>query len=112
MGEGLLSLDVTYSGNHPKGTAMLKRLAAALGCLSLALGGAMAIAPTAQATPQACYYYVLEQHPGANEEVAERACRIGGKGGTEHFRACYAELRRDYVPALVAGEACRRAARA
>ncbi len=38
------------------------------------------MAPAAQATPQACYYYVLEQHPGANEEVAERACRPGPAG--------------------------------
>ncbi|KOT91299.1 hypothetical protein ADK86_23275 [Streptomyces sp. NRRL F-5755] len=90
---------------------MLKRLAAALSCTALALGGAVAIAPTAQATPQSCYYYVLEQYPGADEEVAERACRIGGRGGTENFRACYFELRRDHVPAVVAGEACRRAAR-
>ncbi|MEV5599514.1 hypothetical protein [Streptomyces sp. NPDC052496] len=90
---------------------MPKRLAAALSCLTLALGGAVAMAPAAQATPQACYYYVLEQHPGADEEVTERACRIGGKGGTENFHACYAELRRDYVPAVVAGEACRRAPR-
>ncbi|OKI02575.1 hypothetical protein A6A06_16310 [Streptomyces sp. CB02923] len=90
---------------------MPKRLAAVLSCLALALGGAVAAAPAAQATPQACFFYVLEQHPGADEEVAERACRIGGKSGTENFRACYAELRQDYVPAVVAGEACRRAAR-
>ncbi|MEU7223827.1 hypothetical protein [Streptomyces chrestomyceticus] len=88
---------------------MPKRLAAALSCLALALGGAVAMAPAAQATPQACYYYVLEQHPGANEEVAERACRIGGKGGEENFRACYLDLRRDYVPPVVARDACRRA---
>ncbi|KAA6220934.1 hypothetical protein CP973_02080 [Streptomyces albofaciens JCM 4342] len=90
---------------------MLKRLAAALGCITLAFGGAVAIAPTAQATPQSCYYYVLEQYPGADEEVAERACRVGGQGGRENFRACYFELRKDHVPAVVAGEACRRAAR-
>ncbi|WP_030662807.1 hypothetical protein [Streptomyces rimosus] len=90
---------------------MPKRLAATLSCLALALGGAAAIAPAAQATPQSCFYYVLEQRPGTDEDVAERACRIGGRGGPENFRACYAELRRDYVPAVVAGEACRRAAR-
>lgn len=109
MGEGTAVPRVMYSGNLPKGTAMPKRLAAALSCLALALGGAVVMAPAAQATPQACYYYVLEQHPGANEEVAERACRIGGKGGEQNFRACYLELRRDYVPPVVARDACRRA---
>ncbi|KOT65088.1 MULTISPECIES: hypothetical protein [Streptomyces] len=90
---------------------MLKRLAAALSCTALALGGAVAIAPTAQASPQSCYYYVLEQYPGADEEVAERACRIGGEGGEKNVRACYFKLREDNVPAVVAHEACRRAAR-
>ncbi|MFD7668380.1 hypothetical protein [Streptomyces sp. NPDC059788] len=90
---------------------MSKRLATVLSCFALALGGAVTAAPAAQATPQACFYYVLEQHPQAATEVVERACRTGAKGGQESFRACYTELRRDYVPAVVAGEACRRAAR-
>jgi hypothetical protein len=89
---------------------MSKRLAAALGCLVLALGGAVAVAPAAQATPQACFHTVLEQHPGADPEVVERACLIGAEGGPEGVRACYTELRRDYVPAVIAFEACRRAA--
>ncbi|MER7988599.1 hypothetical protein ABTY53_23855 [Streptomyces noursei] len=86
------------------------RLAAALSGLALALGGAVALAPAAHATPQACFYTVLEQHPEAHPEVVERACLLGAEGGPEGVRACYTELRRDYVPAVVAFEACRRAA--
>ncbi|MFD8549722.1 hypothetical protein [Streptomyces sp. NPDC059649] len=85
------------------------RLAAALSGLALALGGVVAAAPAAHATPQACFYTVLEQHPGANPEVVERACLIGAGGTPEALRACYFELRRDYVPAMIAYEACRRA---
>ncbi|BDM68856.1 hypothetical protein HEK616_23430 [Streptomyces nigrescens] len=89
---------------------LVPRLAAALSGLALALGGVVAVAPAAHATPQACFYTVLEQHPGANPEVVERACHLGAEGGPEAARACYFELRRDYVPAVVAFEACRRAA--
>ncbi|WP_189302979.1 hypothetical protein [Streptomyces albospinus] len=89
---------------------LVPRLAAALSGLALALGGAVAAAPAAHATPQACFYGLLEQHPGADEEVAERACLRGAEGGHENLRACYFELRRDDVPAVIAYEACRRAA--
>ncbi|MGG2464978.1 hypothetical protein ACO0M4_35365 [Streptomyces sp. RGM 3693] len=68
------------------------------------------LAPAAHATPQACFYTVLEQHPEANPEVVERACLRGAEGGPEGVRACYVELRRDYVPAVIAYEACHRAA--
>ncbi|MFE6689341.1 hypothetical protein ACFVFQ_23055 [Streptomyces sp. NPDC057743] len=91
---------------------LVPRLTAALSGLALALGGVVALAPAAHATPQTCFYTVLEQHPEANPEVVERACTnvaaaLGAPGG---LRACYTELRRDYVPAVLAFEACRRAA--
>ncbi|MFF5437849.1 hypothetical protein [Streptomyces achromogenes] len=85
------------------------RLAAALSGLVLALGGAVAAAPAAHASPQACFYTVLEQHPQANPEVVERACLTGALGTEEAIRSCYTQLRRDYVPAVIAMEACRRA---
>ncbi|MGA4848665.1 hypothetical protein ACOBQB_21305 [Streptomyces sp. G5(2025)] len=84
----------------------MPRLAAALSGLALILGGAVIAAPAAHATPQACFYYVLEQHPETNPEVVERGCVIGAQGDV---RACYTELRRDYVPAQIAYEGCRRA---
>ncbi|MFE7121863.1 hypothetical protein ACFU99_41180 [Streptomyces sp. NPDC057654] len=86
------------------------RLVAALSGLALALGGAVAVAPAAQASPQGCFYYVLEKHSDAKPEVVERACLTGAKGTEESRRACYFDLRRDYVPAQVAMEGCRRAA--
>ncbi|PNE41198.1 hypothetical protein [Streptomyces noursei] len=89
---------------------LIPRLTAALSGLALALGGVVALAPAAHATPQACFYTILEQHPGANPEVAEGACLLGAEGGPAGVRACYAELRRDYVPAVIALGACRRAA--
>ncbi|MEU7040982.1 hypothetical protein AB0A77_07970 [Streptomyces varsoviensis] len=87
------------------------RLVAAVSGLALALGGAVAVAPAAQAaTPQNCFYYVLEKHPSAKPEVVQRACITGAKGTQEAHRICYRDLRRDYVPAQVAYEGCRRAA--
>ncbi|MFH8336502.1 hypothetical protein [Streptomyces sp. AM6-12] len=88
---------------------MLKRLAAAVGGLALALSGAVAAAPAAHATPQGCVYQVLEQYPGANPAVVEHACLAAADGSPDGVRACYFELRRDYVPAQLALEACRRA---
>ncbi|MFJ8623434.1 hypothetical protein ACIRD3_11390 [Kitasatospora sp. NPDC093550] len=88
----------------------LVRRVAAAGCtLALALGGVVALAPTASATPQGCYYYVMEKHPGADTLVVEDACTLGAAGGEEAFRACYRLLRDDYVPAVIAAEGCRRA---
>ncbi|MET8546950.1 hypothetical protein ABZW03_41040 [Kitasatospora sp. NPDC004799] len=89
----------------------LVRRIAATGCtLALALGGLVAVAPTASASPQGCFYYVLENVPNADQELVEDACRTGAAGGEEAFRACYHLLREDYVPAVVAANACRRAA--
>jgi hypothetical protein len=85
------------------------RLAAALSGLVLALGGAVAAAPAAHASPQSCFYTVLQQHPQANPEVVERACLTGAAGTEEAIRSCYTQLRREYVPAVIAFEACRRA---
>ncbi|MGW4795005.1 hypothetical protein ACWEPC_21595 [Nonomuraea sp. NPDC004297] len=87
---------------------MIKHLVAAAGGLALALGGVAATAPAASATPQACFYHVLESHPGANERVVEHACRTAAAGTPESIRACYFELRKDYVPAEIALPACRR----
>ncbi|MYT28922.1 MULTISPECIES: hypothetical protein [unclassified Streptomyces] len=89
---------------------LIPRLATALSGLVFALGGVVALAPAAHATPQACFYTVLERHPEANPEVVERACRLGAEGGAESVRACYFELRREHVPAVLAYEACRRSA--
>lgn len=85
------------------------RLTAALSGLALALGGVVAAAPAVHATPQNCFYYVLEQHPDADPEVVERGCLLGAKGTKESHRACYTELRRAYVPAKIAFDGCRRA---
>ncbi|MFD5462919.1 hypothetical protein ACFWIQ_08825 [Kitasatospora sp. NPDC127059] len=88
----------------------LVRRVAAAGCtLALALGGAVALAPAASATPQGCFYYVLEKVPGANTEIVEDACTVGAAGGKQAFEECYRLLRSDYVPAVVAAEGCRKA---
>ncbi|WP_258565238.1 hypothetical protein [Streptomyces sp. WELS2] len=92
-----------------KGTVVLVRLAAALSGLVLALGGAVAAAPAAHASPQACFCTVLERHPQADPEVAEHACLTGAPGTEEALRSCYGQLRRDHVPAVIAFGACRRA---
>ncbi|MFG3257296.1 hypothetical protein [Streptomyces sp. NPDC048172] len=88
---------------------MLKRLAVVLSGLALALGGAVTLAPAVQATPQGCFYHVLERHPGADTAVVERACLLGAEGSPEAVQACYFEMRKDYIPAQLAHEACRRA---
>ncbi|MFK0295657.1 hypothetical protein ACIQU6_35035 [Streptomyces sp. NPDC090442] len=89
---------------------LVPRLTAALSGLVLALGGVVALAPAAHASPQACYYAVLEQHPDADREVAERACLMVEEGAPESLHACYFELREGSVPAQIAYAACRRAA--
>ncbi|MGW0883856.1 hypothetical protein [Streptomyces sp. NPDC002671] len=89
---------------------MLKRLAAALGGLTLALGGTVAMAPAAHATPQACFYQVLEKHPGVNLEVVENACVTAAEGTPVSIQVCYFEMRAVYVPATEALAACRLAA--
>ncbi|MFI8931693.1 hypothetical protein ACIG3E_28965 [Streptomyces sp. NPDC053474] len=86
---------------------MLKRLAAVVGGLALALGGAVAVAPAVNATPQGCFYQVLEQHPDVDEDVVAHACLTAADGSSETIRACYHELRREYVPAQLALDACR-----
>ncbi|MFB7636753.1 hypothetical protein ACFC0M_38215 [Streptomyces sp. NPDC056149] len=90
---------------------LVPRLAAALSGLALALGGVTALAPAAHASPQSCFYHVLQQNPSAIPELLERACLIGASGTPEGLRGCYAELRKDWVPAALAFEACRHAAR-
>ncbi|WP_229929140.1 hypothetical protein [Kitasatospora xanthocidica] len=92
-------------------TVKLVRRVASVGCaLALALGGAVALAPAASATPQGCFYYVLEHKPDADTQVTQDACEIGAAGGKEAFQSCYHLLREDYVPAVIAGNACRKAA--
>lgn len=87
---------------------MLKRLAAAVGGIALVLGGAVAAAPAAVATPQGCFYQVLEQNPDADAAVVEQACLTAADGSPENVRACYFDLRKEYVPAQLALDACRR----
>ncbi|MEV5381041.1 hypothetical protein AB0L26_34535, partial [Streptomyces nondiastaticus] len=67
------------------------------------------LAPAASATPQGCYYYVLENKPDADTAIVEDACLLGEPGGQVAFTACYTALRADSVPAAIAAEACRRA---
>lgn len=62
------------------------------------------------ASPISCYYTVLERYPSADPAVVEEACVVGGSGGEHARHACYSLLRRDYVPAVIAMEACRKAA--
>ncbi|MFD5437843.1 hypothetical protein ACFWJ4_37545 [Kitasatospora sp. NPDC127067] len=88
----------------------LVRRIAATGCaLPLALGGLVAVAPTASANSQGCSRHVLEKAPNADKELVEDACQAGAAGGEDAFRTCYHLLRVDYVPATVAADACRRA---
>lgn len=61
------------------------------------------------ASPVSCYYTVLEQYPEANPAVVEQACMTGAEGGTQARHACYFLLRNDYVPAVIALEACKKA---
>ncbi|MEU1288214.1 hypothetical protein [Kitasatospora sp. NPDC005856] len=90
----------------------LVRRIAATGCaLPLALGGLIAAAPTASASSQNCSRHVLEKAPGSDKELVEDACRAGEAGGEDAFRTCYHLLRVDYVPAVVAADACRSASR-
>ncbi|MFF0414307.1 hypothetical protein ACFYUY_28185 [Kitasatospora sp. NPDC004745] len=88
----------------------VRRIVAASAGLTLALGGAVALAPAASATPQGCFYYVLENKPDADAQIAEDACLVGAAGGQTAFQQWYHLLRGDYVPAVLAGNACRRAA--
>nr|AUV64109.1 dihydroorotate dehydrogenase [Streptomyces citricolor] len=88
----------------------VQRIAAVSCGLALALGGVVAVAPVADASPQRCFYYVLENVPDANPETVEAACKAGAPGGENAFLACYKLLRKDYVPAVIAANGCRRAA--
>ncbi|KJS56192.1 hypothetical protein VM98_08425 [Streptomyces rubellomurinus subsp. indigoferus] len=88
----------------------LARRVAAAGCtLALALGGVIALAPAASATPHACFSYVLDNKPDADKLLVQDACEVGAAGGEEAFRACYRILRDDYVPAVIAANGCRQA---
>ncbi|WP_051830191.1 hypothetical protein [Streptomyces novaecaesareae] len=60
--------------------------------------------------PRCCFSYVLENKPDADTQIVEDACLIGAAGGQEAFQSCYHLLRDDYVPAVIAGNACRKAA--
>ncbi|MCI3928508.1 hypothetical protein [Streptomyces sp. AN091965] len=42
-----------------------------------------------------------------DEEVVAHACLTAADGSSENIRACYHELRREYVPAQLALDACR-----
>lgn len=85
---------------------MIRRLAVA-GCgAALALGGLTAVAPAASATPQSCFYYLLQNQPGVDLPTAEAACTAGGTGTDTAFSDCYAVLSSQYVPAVSAVEAC------
>ncbi|MER6303531.1 hypothetical protein ABT247_28800 [Kitasatospora sp. NPDC001539] len=88
----------------------VQRIAAAASVLALALGGAVALAPAAAATPQSCFYYLLENSPDVDHEIAEDACKAGADGSKQSFEECYRLLRSDYVPAEFARNACRKAA--
>lgn len=88
---------------------LVRRIVAAASGLALALGGAVALAPAASATPQGCYYYLLESRVDVDHAVAEDACTVGANGTKQAFEECFRLLRSDYVPAVIAGEACRRA---
>ncbi|MQY15811.1 hypothetical protein SRB5_60020 [Streptomyces sp. RB5] len=93
---------------------MFKRVIAAAGGIALALagalGGAVATAPAASASPMSCFFRVLESNPEADLDLVEAACLVGSVGGPEAVHLCYSELRGLYVPAVVAMEACRAAA--
>ncbi|MEV6978813.1 hypothetical protein [Kitasatospora sp. NPDC093806] len=67
---------------------LVRRIAAATCGLTLALGGVVALAPAANATPQGCFYYVLEHKPDADAQVAEDACLIGSAGDQQAFQDC------------------------
>ncbi|MFD7641666.1 hypothetical protein ACFV4P_13530 [Kitasatospora sp. NPDC059795] len=79
--------------------------------LALALGGAVALAPAAGATPHTCFYRVLEAAPDVDTELVKDACELGSEGDEGGFRLCYRLLRDDYVPAAAAADACRSAVR-
>ncbi|GAA2709404.1 MULTISPECIES: hypothetical protein [Streptomyces] len=56
------------------------RLAAALGTLALAAGGAVIAAPAAHATPASCANYLAGSNPARNTSVGDLACAVGGLG--------------------------------
>ncbi|MFD9904899.1 hypothetical protein [Streptomyces sp. NPDC059063] len=56
------------------------RLAAALGTLALAAGGAVVAAPAAHATPTDCGNYLADSKPARNTSVGDLSCAVGGLG--------------------------------
>ncbi|MEV7599062.1 hypothetical protein AB0O91_16930 [Kitasatospora sp. NPDC089797] len=86
----------------------LVRRAAAAGCtLALALGGAVALAPAAHATPEACFAHVAYYTKVPDWQAVKDACRIGAAGTEEAFQECTGIMEHDYVSAGLAAEACR-----
>ncbi|SDT80568.1 hypothetical protein SAMN05216371_6374 [Streptomyces sp. TLI_053] len=77
--------------------------------LALALGGVVAPAPAAHATPPGCFYYALEHAPDTDQQLIEEACATSGAGGEAASRACYRKLRDDRVPTVIAADGCRKA---
>ncbi|MFF2618602.1 hypothetical protein [Kitasatospora sp. NPDC058046] len=88
---------------------MARRIAAAGGTLSLALGGLVAAAPAASATVQGCTSHVTNKEPNATKELVEDACKTAAGGGEAAFKDCYHLMRDDYIPAVTAADACRKA---
>ncbi|MFJ4092883.1 hypothetical protein ACIPYS_14980 [Kitasatospora sp. NPDC089913] len=96
--------------HHEFGTTHRRRHSTLALALALALGGVVAPAPAAHATPPGCFYYVLEHAPDTDQQLIEEACLTGGPGGEAASRACYRKLRDDRVPTVIAADGCRMAA--
>ncbi|MFJ8475660.1 hypothetical protein [Kitasatospora sp. NPDC094011] len=86
---------------------LVRRIAAAGSTLALALGGTVALAPAAHATPDACFAHVAYNTKVPNWQAIRQACQIGAAGTEEAFRECAGIMERDHVSAALADEACR-----
>ncbi|MGW1178789.1 hypothetical protein ACWD4P_34295 [Kitasatospora sp. NPDC002543] len=52
---------------------------------------------------------MTNRESNATKELVEDACKTAAGGGEAAFKDCYHLMRDDYVPAVTAADACRKA---